>query len=139
MDSSNVYLFHVLFPYVSFCYFAKSLPDIYQYTVPCYYKRSIQQEKILVTSKFDLNLRKKLVKCYSWSITFYKAVTWTLQKLNQKYLERFEMWRWRRSFGPIVRETKKYLHGANKEKNILRTINRKMFKWFATSCVETAL
>jgi len=45
MDSSNVYLFHVIFPYIRFCYFAKSLPDIYQYIVRCSYKRSIQQEK----------------------------------------------------------------------------------------------
>jgi hypothetical protein len=26
----------------------------------------------------------------------YDAQTWTLQKVNQKYLENFEMWWWRR-------------------------------------------
>jgi hypothetical protein len=44
----------------------------------------------------DLNLRKKLVKCYIWSTAFYGAETWTLRKVNPKYLKSFEMWCWRR-------------------------------------------
>jgi hypothetical protein len=47
------------------------------------------------TSKLDLNLRKKLVKCYIWSIPLYGAETWTLQEVNRQYLESFEMY-WRR-------------------------------------------
>jgi hypothetical protein len=43
-----------------------------------------------------LELRKKLVKCYIWSIALYGAETWTLRAVNQKHLESFEMWRWRR-------------------------------------------
>jgi hypothetical protein len=39
----------------------------------------------------DLNLRNKLVKCGIWSIVLYGAETWTLRKLDQKYLESFEM------------------------------------------------
>jgi hypothetical protein len=45
---------------------------------------------------FNLNLRKKLVKCYIWSIALYGAETWTVRKMDQKYLESFEMWCWRR-------------------------------------------
>jgi hypothetical protein len=48
------------------------------------------------TSKLDLNLRKKLVKSYIWSITLCGAETWTTRALDQKYLESFEMWCWRR-------------------------------------------
>jgi hypothetical protein len=48
------------------------------------------------TSKLEFNLRKKLVKCYIWSIAFYGAEKWTLRKVDQKYLESFEMWCWRR-------------------------------------------
>jgi hypothetical protein len=48
-------------------------------------------KKTLFTSKLDLELRKKLVKCYTWSIALYGAETWTLWKLDQKYLESFEM------------------------------------------------
>jgi hypothetical protein len=46
--------------------------------------------KALFTSKFDLNSRKKLVKCYTWSMVFYGAETWTL-KVDQKYFASFEM------------------------------------------------
>jgi hypothetical protein len=59
-------------------------------------KAAFNKKKIFFTSKLDLNLRKKLVKCYIWSIALYGAETWTLRKVDQKYLESFEMWCWRR-------------------------------------------
>jgi len=31
----------------------------------------------------DLELRKKLVKCYIWSIALYGAETWTLRAVEQ--------------------------------------------------------
>jgi hypothetical protein len=61
--------------------------------------------KTLFTSKLDLNLRKNLVKCYIWSIALYGAETWTLWKVDQKYLENLKFGageEWRRSVGPIV-------------------------------------
>jgi hypothetical protein len=51
---------------------------------------------VLVTSKMDLELRKKLVKCYMWSIALYGAETWTLRAVDLIHLENFEMWSWRR-------------------------------------------
>jgi hypothetical protein len=44
----------------------------------------------------DLELRKKLVKCYIWSIAVYGAETWTLRAVDQKHLKSCEMWCWRR-------------------------------------------
>jgi hypothetical protein len=64
-------------------------------------KSAFNKRKTAFTGKLDLNLRKKLVKCYIWSITFYGTETWTLWKVGEKYLESFEMC-WRRSFGPIM-------------------------------------
>jgi len=43
-----------------------------------------------------LGLRKKLVKCYIWSIALYGAEIWTLRELDQEHLESFDMWCWRR-------------------------------------------
>ena len=57
---------------------------------------SFNKKKTLFTSKLDLNLRKKLVKRYVWSMAFYGAETWTLRAADQNYLESFEMWCWRR-------------------------------------------
>jgi hypothetical protein len=54
------------------------------------------KKKALFTSKLDLNLMKKLVACYIWSIGFYGAETWTLREVDQKYVKSFEMWCWRR-------------------------------------------
>jgi hypothetical protein len=59
------------------------------------WQKQISKRK-LFTSKLHLNLRKELVKYYIWSIVLYGAETWALRKVDQKYLERFEMWCWRR-------------------------------------------
>jgi hypothetical protein len=55
--------------------------------------------KSLCTSKLDLNLYKNPVKCYIWGAEFYGAENWTLRKVDQKYLNSFEMWCWRRLEG----------------------------------------
>ena len=44
----------------------------------------------------DVNLRKKLMKCYVWSISLYGPETWTFRATDQKHLKSFEMWCWRR-------------------------------------------
>jgi hypothetical protein len=44
----------------------------------------------------NLHLRKKLMRFYIWSIALYGAETWTLWKIDQKYLGIFGMWCWRR-------------------------------------------
>ena len=59
-------------------------------------KASFNKKRTLFTSTLDLELRKKLVKCYIWSIALYGAETWTLQAVDQKHLESFEMWCWRK-------------------------------------------
>jgi hypothetical protein len=38
-------------------------------------KAAFNRKKTLFTSKLDLKLRKKLVKCYIWSIALYVAET----------------------------------------------------------------
>ena len=55
-------------------------------------KAAFNKKRTLFTSTLDLELRKKLVKCYIWSITLYGAVTWTFQAVDQKHLESFEIW-----------------------------------------------
>jgi hypothetical protein len=95
-------------------------------------KVAFNKEKALFTSKWDLNLRKKLVKCYTWSTALYGAETWTLRTVDQKYLESFEMWCWRRmekiSWIDHVRN-EKVLQRVKEERNILKTIKRKKADW----------
>jgi len=75
-------------------------------------------------------LRKKLVKCYIWGIALDGDDNWTLRKVDQKCLESFEMWCWRRmeKFSWTERVKMKYyteLEGIN----ILHPIKRRQVNW----------
>jgi hypothetical protein len=95
-------------------------------------KAAFNKKKSLFTSKLDFNLRKKLVKCYIWSIALCGAETWTLRKVDQKYLESSEMWCWRRmqkiSWTDCVRN-EEVLQRVQKERNILQRMKRRKANW----------
>jgi len=80
----------------------------------------------------DLELRKKLVKCYVWSIALYGAETWTLRAMDQKHLESFEMWFWRRmekiSWTDHVRNEDVLLR-VKEQRNILHEICKWKANW----------
>ena len=59
-------------------------------------KAAFNKKRALFTSTLDNKLRKKLVKCYIWSMVLYGADNWTIRAVDQKHLESFEMWCWRR-------------------------------------------
>ena len=68
-------------------------------------KAAFNKKRAHFTGILDLELRNKLVKCYIWSITLYGAETGTMWAVDQKEVESFEMWCWRRmekSVGPIM-------------------------------------
>jgi len=58
-------------------------------------KAAFNKKRALFVGTLDLELRKKIVKCYIWSIALYGAVTWTIRATDPKHLESFEMWCWR--------------------------------------------
>jgi hypothetical protein len=45
-------------------------------------KAAFNKKRTLFTCTLDLELRKKLVKCYVWSIALYGAETWTLRAVD---------------------------------------------------------
>jgi len=45
-------------------------------------KAAFNKKRALFTSPLDLKLRKKLVKCYIWSIALYGAETWTIRAVD---------------------------------------------------------
>jgi len=79
-----------------------------------------------------LKLRKKLVKCYILNIALYGAETWTLRAVDQKHLESFEMWCWRRmekiSWTDHVRNEEVLLR-VKEQRNILCEISKRKAKW----------
>jgi hypothetical protein len=69
-------------------------------------KAAFNKKRTLFTSTLDFELRKKLVKCYVWSIVLYGAETWTLRAVDQR--KTWEVLKcgsgegWKRSVGLIM-------------------------------------
>ena len=55
-----------------------------------------RKRSIFCSSLGEKKLRKRLVNCFVCSVTLYVAEAWTLLRNEQKRLEVFEMWIWRR-------------------------------------------
>ena len=72
------------------------------------------------------------MKCYTWSIALYGAETWTLRAVDQKHLESFEMWCWRRmekiSWTDHVRNEDVLLR-VKEQRNILHEICTRQANW----------
>jgi hypothetical protein len=93
---------------------------------------AFKKKRVLFTSTLDLEWRKKLVNCYVWTIALYGAETWTLLAVEQKHLESFEMWCWRRmekiSWTDHVRN-KDVLLRVKEQRNILHEIRKRKANW----------
>jgi hypothetical protein len=91
-------------------------------------KAAINKKRAPFSSTLDLELRKKLVKCYIWSIALYGAENGTLREADQKQMESFEMWCWRRmekiSWTDHVRNEEVVLI-VKKQRNILHEISER--------------
>jgi hypothetical protein len=95
-------------------------------------KAAFNKKRTFFTSTLDLELRKKLMKCYIWSIALYGPETWTLRAVDQKHLKSFEMWCWRRmekiSWTDHIRN-KEVLVRVKEQKNILHEIRKWKASW----------
>jgi hypothetical protein len=89
----------------------------------------------------DLELRKKLVKCFILSIALYGAETWTLRAVDQKHLESFEMWCCR-GMGKISWtdrvKNEDVLLRVKGQRNILHEIRKRKANWIGHILIETA-
>jgi len=105
-------------------------------------KAAFNKKRALFTRTLDLELRKKLVKCYMWSTALYGAENWTLRAVDQKHMESFEMWCWRRmemiSWTDHVRNEEVLLR-VKEQRNILHEIVNGRPTGLVTFCIETAL
>jgi len=96
-------------------------------------KAAFNKKRTLFTNTLDLELRKKLVKCYIWSVALYGAETWTLRAVDQKHLESFEMWCWRMekiSWTDHVGNEEVLLR-VKEQKNILHEIRKRKANWIS--------
>jgi hypothetical protein len=83
-------------------------------------------------------MRNKLVKSYTWGITLCGAETWTLRKVDRKYLESLEMWCWKRmekiSWTDHVKN-EEVLQRVKHERNVLLTMTEGRLTGLATNCL----
>jgi len=95
-------------------------------------KAAFNEKRALFTSTLDLELRKKIVKCYIWSIALYGAETWTLRAVDQKHLKTFEMWCWMKmqkiSWTDYVRNEEVLLR-VKEQRNILHEMRKRKENW----------
>ena len=94
-------------------------------------KAAFNKKRALFTGTLDWELRKKLVKCYIWSVALYGAETCMLRAVDQKRLESYEMWHWRRleiSWNDHVRNEEVLLR-VKEQRNILHEMSKWKANW----------
>jgi len=85
----------------------------------------------LIDHALDSKLRKKLVKYYIWSIALYDDET-SLRAVDQKHLESFETWCWRRMEKIIWTDhvrNEEVLLRVKEQRNILHEIRKRKANW----------
>jgi hypothetical protein len=94
-------------------------------------KAAFNKKRAHFTSKMNLEVRKKVEKCYIWSITLYGVEAWTLRAVDQKHLESIEMWCWRSmesiSWTDHVRN--EVLLRIKEQRNILHDTSKRKTNW----------
>jgi len=65
-------------------------------------KSCIYQEEESFYQQIGLKFEEETSEVLRLRVALYGAETWTLRATDQKHLESFEMWSWRRSVGPIM-------------------------------------
>ena len=95
-------------------------------------KAAFMEKKAILTSKMDLELRKRIMKSTIWSVALYGAETWTVTKDHRNKLEAFEMWLWRRMLKISWTEkvsNQQVLARIQEERSLINSIQQRKHKW----------
>jgi len=95
-------------------------------------KEAFSKRKELLTKRFSIRVKKKIVKTLIWTTLLYGCETWTLKKQEIKRLEATEMWMWRRmekiSWTDKV-TNEDVLKRVGEEKQIVSLVRNRKKKW----------
>jgi hypothetical protein len=94
------------------------------------------RKKLLCSKSIKLNIKKRLVRTYVWSVALYGCETWTLNKAEEHSLEAFEMWCWRKMerISYVERKTNEdVLRLVNEPRTMLSSIKRRRWKMMGHS------
>ena len=91
-----------------------------------------QMRSFLTNRKVSVNVRKRAVKTYIWSILLYGAEAWTINKEMERRLEAMEMWMWRRMMKVSWTERKsneEVLRMVGAERELLRVVRGRQMRF----------
>jgi hypothetical protein len=54
------------------------------------------KKQLLGSNNVSLEMKKKIIKNFIWSVALYGSETWTLGKSEEMVVNAFETWCWRR-------------------------------------------
>ena len=95
-------------------------------------KEAFNKKRKVLCSSMDLELRKRLVKCYVWSVMLYGCETWTMGRKDKDRINAFEMWVWRRlervKWVDKVRN-EEVLERVGEERKLLKIIQKRKGIW----------
>ena len=86
----------------------------------------------------DLNIRLKvrMAKALVWSVALYACETWTIKKQEEKMINAFEMWLWRRILRVswTERRTNEWVRekvGVSEQLGMLREVRRRKIRKYS--------
>ncbi|KAJ4430677.1 hypothetical protein ANN_19268 [Periplaneta americana] len=95
-------------------------------------KEAFNRKRSIFCEPLEKELRKRLVKCFVWCVELYGEETWTLRRSEEKRIEAFEMWIWRRmervKWTDIIRN-EAVLKRVGKERMMLKLTRKRKRNW----------
>lgn len=95
-------------------------------------REGFKRKRGLLCGPMNKKLRKRLAKCYIWSVALYGAETWTLRKEDERRIEALEMWIWRKMEGVSWDEkvrNEEVLKRIGEDRQILNKIKSRKMNW----------
>ena len=95
-------------------------------------KKAYKMKSRLLSSKMDIGLRKRLVKCYVWNVLLYGCEAWQMRQKDRERLEAFEMWIWRKMLRVTWQDkirNDEVLTRIGQERELLKTIRHRKALW----------
>ena len=95
-------------------------------------KAFMMKRQLLCSKKIGQQTRKQYVKSFVWSVALYGSEAWTIGKVDQKRLEAFETWCWRRmlkiKWTDKIRNEEVYRR-VEEKRTLWNTIEKRRTRW----------
>jgi len=90
------------------------------------------KKQLLCSNNHSLEMKKKLIKSCIWSVALYGSETWTLGKNEERIINAFETWCWRRMLK--IKWTARIMNNeifqrAKEERLLLKILKNRRHSW----------